>query len=232
LKPKELVFDIETSPLRIRTWGLREQDAIWVEEDWQLLSIAVKPKGGKTLFFGRNKYSERQLAKIIWRYFDEYDVLIGHNIKKFDIKKLNAKFIEYGLTPPKPYQVEDTLQMFRSVAAFSSNRLGFLAEKLLRRSKEDTGGHKLWKDCESRDPKIREKAFRQMEKYNKQDVDLNDELHDLIKPWVKTSPKLYFDKGRCSYCGSWELQSRGPAHKPNYQRVWCKPCRKWDTRKI
>lgn len=228
MKPKKLVFDIESSPLRVRTWGLREQDAIWVEKDWELLSIAIKPIGGKAQFFGRNNYSEEELVKMMWQYFDEYDVLIGHNIKKFDIKKMNAKFIEYNLLPPSPYAVEDTLQMFRSVASFSSNRLGDLAEKLGVTKKKETGGYKLWKDCENME-QIDEKAWKKMEIYNKGDCITNEKIYFRILPWAK-SPVLHFGRD-CPYCGG-KSQSRGPAMKPNHHRYQCKSCYKWFQRKV
>ena len=41
-KPRILIYDIETSPIISYNWGIWEQNAIEVIEDWQILCFAYK----------------------------------------------------------------------------------------------------------------------------------------------------------------------------------------------
>ena len=41
-KPKILLFDIETAPLKASVWGMWEQNVLRVESDWYMLCWAAK----------------------------------------------------------------------------------------------------------------------------------------------------------------------------------------------
>lgn len=55
--------------------------------------------------------NDERIVKSLWNLFNECDILIAHNALNFDVPKMNARFVKYGLNPPSPYKIIDTLQI-------------------------------------------------------------------------------------------------------------------------
>lgn len=72
--------------------------------------------------------------------------MIAHNGKKFDIPKINTRFIINGLNPPSPYKQIDTLEVARKQFGFSSNSLDALAT-FFGFDNKDPHDFILWKSC-------------------------------------------------------------------------------------
>ena len=78
-----------------------------------------------------------------------------------------------------------------------------------------------------------DKAWRQMERYNKRDVKILEDFYKKLLPWIKTHPNcgLYVDSDRlvCNKCGGHDLQKRGQARTQTqvYQRYQCLGCGSW-----
>jgi len=153
---KVLLFDIETLPILSYHWGMYQVNISHnhIVKDWCMLSWA-----GKWLFDNEIKGDiltpkeakirrDKRISQSLWDLFDEADVLIAHNLKKFDRKKANARFILNGLEPPSPYEMIDTLLVARKEFGFTSNRLNFLGQILVRDEKIDTDFN-LWRDCDN-----------------------------------------------------------------------------------
>lgn len=82
----------------------------------------------------------------------------------------------------------------------------------------------MWKGCMANNPK----DWRDMKRYNKQDVDLLEKLYLRFRPWIKTHPAA--EGGSvCPKCGSKKLIKRGFSQtKANYfRRFQCKGCGGW-----
>ena len=67
------LLDIETQPLVIYSWGVYEENAIEVKEQWQLLSFSAKWLGGKQITKGLCDYkgyrpggNDKKLRKKMW----------------------------------------------------------------------------------------------------------------------------------------------------------------------
>lgn len=224
---KFLVFDIETGPNLGYIWGKYEQNVLAYEKEWELLSFAYKWVGtSKTIAVGQNKFTEEQLVLRLWHLFDEADVVIAHNGNKFDIRKINAKFLEYGLTPPSPYKSIDTLLVARRYFALNSNKLDDLGTLLRVGNKIKHSGFELWLRCLRGEAK----AWAEMLRYNKQDVVLLEKVYLRLLPWITNHPNrgdLYQTNGVCPKCGSAKLTRRGftKARIPK-QRYQCE-CGGW-----
>lgn len=228
-KSKILLYDIESSPNLAYIWGKYQQDAIAFQSEWELLSFSAKWFNGKIYTYGRDTLSEKELVMKLHEFFMEADVIIGHNGDKFDIKKTNAKFLEFGLQPPSPYKTIDTLKVARRYFAFTSNKLGDLGAKLGIGDKVQTGGFALWQGCMKGDPK----SWYQMLKYNKQDVILLEKIYLRFRPWITNHPVI--SQGfNCPNCASTELHRRGFAftRKHKYQRWQCQSCSAWTQTRI
>ncbi len=237
-KPVVAFLDIETAPLEVACWGLWEQNIglEMVGEEWSILSVAWQYEGGKMNYADtrdqKNVRDDRVLLTIVWDLLNEVDILVAQNGNSFDIKKLNARFIMNGFPPPSPYRSIDTKLVAKSVAAFTSNKLEWMAEHVAGTTKlkhHDFPGFTLWKEVLKGNPK----AWATMEKYNRQDVKALRELYLKLRPWVKNHPNVTgFDTSEltaCPRCGSTKLKPRGYSYTNlgKYQRYVCGGCGGW-----
>lgn len=227
MKPKILFLDIETTPNVSYTWGKFDQDVIAFKEEWKLLSISYKWFKGKTFFFGLNTLSEKELTKLTHALFDEADIIVAHNGDKFDIKKINAKFLQFHLKPPSPYKTVDTLKVLRQVAKLNSNKLNDVGVLLGLGEKVKHSGFDLWLGCMAGNPD----SWKQMEKYNKQDVILLQKLYVELLPWIKNHPHFKDGKKVCPNCQSENLENRGYGINQSfkYHRRQCRDCGAWSS---
>lgn len=233
-KPRVLFFDIETSPNLAWVWGKWEQDVIKFKKEWGMLSFAYRWQGESDVKcvalrdFRADK--EKTLLKKLWELFDKADVVIAHNGKQFDNKKVRAKFVQYAMLPPKPYKIIDTKIIAKNNFGFNSNSLGDLGEYLGLGKKKDTGGFDLWLGCMADD----DKSWNKMVSYNKQDVRLLEKVYDRLKVWDESHvnlPQLIGNIGLCPTCSSSKLQSRGWAYTRTSRkpRLRCQECGHWHS---
>lgn len=237
-KPRIGYFDIETSPNQVLTWGgaMYDQQVIKVVKDWHILSFSWKWEGGKTFTFSlpdfksykKDPSNDKELVQKLWELFDEADIIVAHNGDRFDIRKANSRFLFHKLGAPSPYKTVDTLKVARKYFNLTSYRLNDLAQLLGLGTKESTGGFELWEKCMAGDPA----AWRKMERYNKQDVELLYQVDMRLRSWHTSRPNmgLYLDKeGRCPCCGGTELIKRGFSYAKvgKYQQYRCLTCGRW-----
>lgn len=125
-----------------------------------------------------------------------------HNCS-FDIPRMNTRFILNGLNPPTPYQVVDTLKVAKKQFGFTSNKLQALATYFGFDGKLDTDFN-LWKRCMNGD----EEALQYMFDYNKQDVNVLEEVYLKLLPFITNHPNMgnLMNNTVCSNCGSDELE--------------------------
>lgn len=209
MNAKTLIYDIETSPIVSYNWGIWEQNAIEVIDEWQILSVAWKWLGEKKVHvvgqddlkgYKPGVNNDKEVVKLIHQLFDEADIVIAHNGNSFDQKKSHARMLVHGLIPPSPYKQIDTKKEAKKIGAFTSNRLGDLAKQLDVSLKGSPGGFATWKGCLAGD----KKAWRKMKKYNKQDIPPLEELYLKLRPWMTTHPAInvYTDRpNACPKCG-------------------------------
>lgn len=120
------------------------------------------------------------------------------------------------------------MRTVKSQFKFPSNKLDYVAQTLGVGAKVQHSGFDLWLKCMAGD----DKAWREMKKYQIQDVNLLIDLYEKLKPWIKNHPSAPLHNGEvdgCVVCGSGNLIQRGLAHTTNasYQRLVCKDCGKW-----
>lgn len=166
------------------------------------------------------------------RMLDQADIVIGHNMKKFDVKTFNTSAIRHGIMPPSPYQVVDTLTIAKAHFKFPSNRLDELGKILKCGRKVAHAGFTLWLDCMNGV----KKAFKKMVKYCDQDVLLVEEVYHKLLPFVTNHPNVaindYSETGgcMCSKCGSEDItHTTNLKHTKvaSYQVFFCNECFSW-----
>jgi DNA polymerase elongation subunit (family B) len=188
-KPRILLLDIETSYLLVKAWRLGENHLSLeqMEEDSNILSWSAKWEGEDNVMYqdlrGRDPRNDKPLMKGVWKLLDEADIVVTQNGKRFDIPRLNARFIVHGFKPPSSYRQIDTLELAKRRFGFTSNKLAYMTEKLNKKFKKlahkKFPGLDLWSEC----MKGNLKAWKEMETYNKYDVLALEELYNTLKAW-------------------------------------------------
>lgn len=243
-KPKVLFFDIETAPNLSYIWAQYEQNALAHEQEWYMLCFSYKWDHQSRVkvvaqpdfdAFKEDPTDDSGVIEKLWDLLDEADVVIGHNLDKFDIRKANARFVQLGLGAPSPYKTIDTLKLARRYFMFNSNRLGDLTKLLGLGHKEATGGFQLWMDCMKGD----DKAWRKMKKYAKQDTALLPSVYEALRPWMRNHPSMNLisqDPNACPVCGADEenLMKRGYRYTKVsvFQQWYCSECGSYSRTRI
>jgi len=231
---KILIFDIETSPIIGYLWskwqnGINDDDII---QDWSILCFSAKWLFEDEIISHKltkkelKKLDDSRIVKELWKLLDESDIVIGHNGKRFDIKKANAKFIKYRLNPPSSYTVIDTLLHARNKFAITSNKLDYLGEYLgVGRKIETPKG--MWKKVMQGDYNMLEK----MAEYCDGDVKLLEDVYLEMRPYIQPHPNigLYIEEDvqACTCCGSTNLKDTNKSYVTtvnSYQLLRCGDC--------
>ena len=232
------LYDLETSPIISYNWGIYEQNAIEVIEDWQILCFAYKWLGERKVYvvsqddlkgYKPGVNNDLHVVRALHALFDEADVVIAHNGDSFDQRKSHARMMVHDLDPPSPYRSIDTLKIARRYAGFTSNKLNDLGKRLGQGEKLETGGFKTWKGCLDGDPK----AWKIMKNYNKRDVILLEKVYFQLLPWIDNHPSMNLNElESCPKCGKGPMQKRGTMKTTKVgtrQRYQCQSCGGWCT---
>ena len=239
--PKVLYFDIEVSSMIVKTYTLNPQYISYknIKKDWYLYSYAVIFEGGEDKpYYLDNRYAadisdDRQLVEGLHDLLSKADILVGHNIDRFDIKKFNAKAILYNLPPLTPKKTYDTLKMAKKLFAFSSNSLDYIASYL--GLKERKSGHskfpgdKLWEGLEEGNLE----AWDECQLYNIQDCRVTQELFKKLCTYDTTVNFNAIAEDRICVCGSTSFKKDGFKFTKTgkYQAHRCLTCGKVYTEK-
>jgi hypothetical protein len=236
--PKVLVFDIETAPIIAHVWGLWENNVglNQIQADWHILSWSAKwlHDGPEKVMYmdqrgQKNIADDTKTLKGIWALLDEADIVITQNGKRFDQKKLNARFILNGFPPPSSYRHIDTQEIAKRYFAFSSNKLAYMSDLLCVKYKKQVNhgkfqGHELWTEC----LKDNLEAWKEMEHYNKYDVLALEELYHKLIVWDnRINFNVYHDSlETVCKCGSKEFSKNGfyVTNTNRFQKYKCKHC--------
>lgn len=209
--PNILLLDIETAPMEVYVWGLYKQriphnniikdwfmlswSAKWLYDD-NVMSAVVTPKDAL-------KRHDGGILSELWALLDKADIVIGHNLDRYDDRKIKARFLDNGMQPPTPYRTVDTLKVARREFALSSYKQDYITKHFKLHEKIDTsalGGFDLWKRCVNGDAD----ALQLMVSYNRQDVRGLEDVYLMLRPYIKNHPNLgvMMDETVCPNCGS------------------------------
>lgn len=156
--------------------------------------------------FKEDHTNDRLLIEAMWKVLDECDIFVAHNAR-FDVGWFNQRCLYWGMNPPSPYKVIDTLRELKQICALPSNSLAASANYFeLPNRKLDNAGWSLWQRCMMGEPE----AFDEMETYNIGDITTLEDLYLKLRPFMKNHPNvaLYQDSQEecCVACGSNKLE--------------------------
>jgi uncharacterized protein YprB with RNaseH-like and TPR domain len=240
--PRVLFLDIETAPILGYVWSLWDQNVglNQIHSDWFVLSWSAKWLGESKVMYqdqrkAKNIEDDSKLLAGMWKLLDAADIIVTQNGKAFDQKRLNARFIIQGFAPPSPFKHIDTKLIASKHFGFTSNKLEYMAERLCTQKKlrhHKFEGFELWREC----LRGNQAAWREMEKYNRQDVLVLEELYHRLVPWDDTvNFALYTDEPEhVCRCGSKEFERRGWHYTSTgkFQRYRCRKCGAWTRDRV
>jgi len=227
-------LNLPLSPIRKpKTGGLGKQDTLYtyfIGGKWGTLSILGKLRIKRLIEnikwdkFGslKSRFSSTETITKIEHVGEKKVAVMGtstktyfaagypmHNSKKFDHRKVNARFIKYGFNPPTPYRIIDTIKVAKKHFAFTSYSLDYLCEYFNIRRKLPTD-YDLWKKCLQGDAE----SLKYMQDYNKQDILSLEDLFLKLRPYLTSVPNLGLyinnDDGKmCPICSSEDIIKEG-----------------------
>lgn len=227
-----LIFDVETLPILGYSWGVWNQNIYdhQIKKDWCVLSYSAK-------WFGDDKIisdiltpkeavnrDDGRLVGGFWRLLNDAHIVVTHNGKRFDIRKLNTRFWKNKIHKPSSYKVIDTLTTAKSVFGLTFNSLDFIAKFIGAQQKLDTD-FPLWIACDNGD----KEALNKMSQYNEQDVRTQEEIYLNMREWIPNHPDLRIygnKKDVCPVCLSDSHKKIGiyVAEKKSYPEYRCNNC--------
>lgn len=239
--PKILLLDIETSPMMSFHWGLFDQNIALnqVKEHTYILSWSAKWLGQKEIMYMDNRNAkhfsdDKKVVEGLVKLLDQCDYAVGHNIKRFDNKKINYRCIVHGIKKPSSYDLIDTLTIAKRSFAFDSNKLEHLAKILKVKNKKMTkrefAGFDLWLECMAGN----RRAWNEMKEYNIQDTITLEDIYHKLQPWAKEVNFMHITETIECGCGSDHLTKHSKKTNKTgvYQRWQCQSCGSLYTDKI
>ena len=201
--PRILIYDIETAPILAHVWKLWDNNVglNQIDSDWYIMSVAAKWLGEDEVFYWDQKdvypmEDDTYLLSKLWSLLNEADIVIGQNVKRFDTKKVNARFVLNGFPKPSVYRQIDTMIIAKEQFGFTSNKLEYMTDKLCPEHKKskhkEFPGHELWAECLKGNPL----AWAEMKSYNIDDIHGTEALYNVLSSWDSKLPNfdVYVDE--------------------------------------
>lgn len=225
--PRILYLDIETelhTSMHFGMWNVNINPSLIVKPG-RVMCFSAKWQDGKNEFYSKWQHGEAEMVARAWEMLNEADYVVHYYGTKFDIPHLNTEFAIANIPPPAPFKQVDLKTAVSKNLMFPSNKLQYVSTALGYDGKHKTDVD-LWVDTMAGKPK----AQKYMEKYNRQDVDLLEELYHRLLPWIPSLPNrnLWDGKG-CVACGSANVERDGVYRTAlsKFDRFCCFDCGKW-----
>ena len=88
---------------------------------------------------------DKRITEELRELMESADIILGHNVVGFDLKKINTRLLLNNLKPVRKHQTIDTYLIAKSVFDFDHNSLKGINKLLNIRQKVDNSGFSLWR---------------------------------------------------------------------------------------
>jgi len=238
MKHKLDFFDIETSKTIFSGWHTGKQyvGSYQVIQEPVILCAAWKRQGDNEIQYTdalkvdkKGNLDDKQVVKDICKGLADCEVLVGHNLDRFDVRWVNARAFIHRLSGLGPIRSRDTLKIAKKYMFINGYSLDYLATRL-----GIEGKHKIknkdgmWDDVMAGD----RAAYDEMITYNLRDVELLEEVYDELNK-LDTGPifnnEIENVHSPCPECGEIKKQRRGRILnlKTYRRRYQCMGCGRW-----
>ena len=230
---KILVFDIERmkGQANIEFWDLGDYKNRRIHKDdvveWpRTICVAWNWYGDSKIEFASEWGDGKQgMLERVWEAVDKADIVVGHNIVGFDLKKLNTEWRDAGFMAPSPYKTVDTLKEARKQFGDESKTLDALCERLGVAGKTDKYDVEVARGALDGDRLSQLK----IQAYNEGDIFATLNLYDRLRGWMPNHPHMGELDGetlKCNQCASTDLSRNGTylAVQIRYIQYRCNTC--------
>ncbi len=254
--PSILFFDTEIAKNLYAKFPSRRPEYTGYKDsitDWWMICWAAQWGDSKKLIgtsvlddrrrFIENPMDDYYVIKKLYEQIKETDVIIGHNMQKFDWKKFMARVTYHKMLPIDPPKIIDTMLMAKAIAAYDSYSLSFLCRYHGLPNKVGNRGNELWNDIAiyalRRDIGKLRPCIQEMVVYCAPDVTAVKALYEFLLPYAparfRINQNLYHINGvdGCPCCKSDDLEARGYRTTAigKYARFRCNSCGSWSQAK-
>lgn len=192
--PKILYLDIETALMRVDlfslyipgkyiSWKAIEKRSYII--CWSAAWVTDKPpliRSGCVTQREARQGRDKRCLKDLWELMDNADYIVGHNSNKFDLKKINTRFLLNRLSAPLQYGQIDTLALARKHFAADSNALEHWSLLLGGKPKDDMRMEDWKRICLTGD----NATLRRMTRYNRGDVREGIKVFKEFRTWIES----------------------------------------------
>lgn len=169
------VWDLETTALTGIMGRILTCSFVSLDDEATVFRYDAKP------WVGKNKIDDGKLATAIRDQLETYHLIVGHNIRLFDIPLLNARLAKAGERPLRTHFVMDTMWAARRMR-IGSSKLDNL-QKYFELSEAKTPlKWETWQLAAQGD----KAALEEVIVHNVQDVLTTRELYWVVLPYVAT----------------------------------------------
>ena len=151
--------------------------------EWFMLGWSASYLGSDNVWTGfvtSSEAKQRSDAGIAQRLHDlmnAAEIIAGHNVANFDLKKINTVFMKHGMSPIVDKKTIDTLKLARSRLSHESNSLDYISQYYGFSGKEEIT-RQDWKDATAGDSK----TLKKIEHYCKNDVMIGKAILEKLLP--------------------------------------------------
>lgn len=216
--PRVAVIDIEVSKTIYGCYPSKKPQYLShndIIQDWFVICASWKWLDKPTIFhtsllddpkrYKANPCDDTHVVQVLHSIVSEADVIIGHNVAKFDWGKILERMMCHRLPPVEKPKLVDTMIMAKQ-AAFSYNNLDYLCKRLgAAHQKRENGGNAMWMDIVQGKGKAR---IEECIEYCRGDIPTAEEIYHIMAPYMPTrlivNQNLWReeDKQGCPYCKS------------------------------
>lgn len=203
-----LYVDLEVSKSMMFNYGLRVPSMYMNPDDliheYYIICWSASYVGRDTVWSDcvtpqqARKWSDKEILGRLRELMESADIIAGHNVDRYDLKRANTRFLLNGLEPVTEKKTLDTLKIARSKFSFESNRLDFISQRLGFRPKDNITNEDWLKIVKNGD----EKTLKKVNRYCKGDVTNGKSVLDVLMRY----------SGKKKYYGSVALE----LPKPNW----------------
>ena len=193
-KASILYFDLEVSKSRYYNYGrkvhsgyLRGSD---LDREYFIICWSASYVGSNKVFSAcvtpeqARDWTDKEILQPLYDLLSSADIVAGHNVDAFDLKKVNTRFILNGISPVMSYdgktkKTMDSLKIARSKFAFEDNGLDALCQRLGIKGKDRITDEDWRAIVKTGD----EKTLNKVNKYCRGDVKNGKELLNIFIPY-------------------------------------------------
>lgn len=177
---KVACFDLETGNLRAN-FGC-------------ILCAGIKPEGRKpyvlrvddAMFYAKASNDDEGLIKRLAIELAKYDVLVGHNIVRFDLRYLRARQAFWGYPPLPPMLTIDTLRLAQRYQ-LSSRKLDLLGDFVGIKLRKLHLDPRVWYEAQFwKEGEAQRAALEMVVRHCLADICLQEQLFEKMTPLIRS----------------------------------------------